>query len=415
MPRPDYRDRSSSSEDDFQDVDSSFNLSHNFPDPGSPVSELDRTIRERSERDFQRRVDVTTQALGSLQAGQAAPPGEAEPGNPFRRVQSPPRPVQRVAAPAPPPVPVMPDPPAAAVAFEDANGQDEQGALREACRNLERVHWDDNDVLFFFAQAEIKMKSVGVQNQFTKMQALSTALPKKVQDEVKSLLRKSENEFPANDAYKQLKGAVLRIFGNKPEDAIERALGRVLVGEPSSLARALVGDICKKGEMRDCVCCPAVVATLWKRQLSSAVRAGIAHCDFNADTFVSVSTLADKIHASSLPGAKVAAAVQQVSAVSLDETQPAIQYPVPEVAAIRGRGGGRGRGRGRGGGRGQNRGSGGQSNQSDSTGPKHKGTKPSPGDWLGCGMHFKFGKNAYFCSEPTSCPWKNVFAARPNK
>ena len=53
-------------------------------------------------------------------------------------------------------------PPAAVVNFEDEDGDDEAGALREACRSVSSMEWDDNDIRFFFQQVEIKMASVGV-------------------------------------------------------------------------------------------------------------------------------------------------------------------------------------------------------------------------------------------------------------
>ena len=177
--------------------------------------------------------------------------------------------------PAEPVVPVinMPD----IVNFEDENGTDDNRALQEATRALDKLQWNDCDVPFFFAQAEIKMGSVGAKKQFTKFQVLSSILPPKVIEEVKDLLCLQETEFTDNDAYKQLKTEVLRIFGPKPEDAIERALSRVLVGKPSQLARALVRGICKK-KLRGCGCCPPIVMALWKICLSTAVKAGIAHC-----------------------------------------------------------------------------------------------------------------------------------------
>ena len=296
------------------------------------------------------------------------------------------------------------------VNFDVENGDDDNRALQEACSNLKNVTWDDNDVPFFFAQAETRMRAVGAKKQYTKFQAMATILPKKVLDECKELLVMQEDEFTNNDSYKQLKTTVLQIFGPRPETAIDRALGRVLAGKPSQLARALVRDICKK-QLKDCTCCPAVVLALWKRQLSSQVRAGIAHCVFNANTFNEVTQLADSIAASHQTQPSVAA-------VSLDETQPALPYPQPEVAATSR--GGRGRGRGRGGrGRGNRGGRGGASTASGTQGgtqTKHKGTKHPDlpdGDWQGCSMHFKHGKSAYFCAEPSTCPWKNVYIPKP--
>ena len=322
--------------------------------------------------------------------------------------------------------------PPAVVNFEDENGADDASALQNACRNLERFTWDQNDIKFTFQKLEIKMSAVGVKKQYTKFQVLATVIPKLVEDEVKSMLTKQEAEFPENNAYKKLKQRILKIFGPKPEDSISRALNRVLTGLPSQLARALVNDICK--HEFDCQCCPDMVLTLWKRQLPGNVRAGIAHCVFNKDTFDEVTELADKIYTSNRPNATIAAITsgsgsQQsrgtnnfVSTSPLDETQPGLDYPVPEVNAVsrggrggRGWRGGRGRGNGRGG---QNQPQTQNQNQTQSTGPKHKGTKHPDlpaGEWKGCRMHFRHGRGAYFCAEPTTCPWKNVYAPKPQQ
>ena len=228
--------------------------------------------------------------------------------------------------------------------------------------------------------------------------------------EVKSILRKMEDEFPQNDAYKTLKKEVLRIFGPKPEAGMDRALNRVLTGKPSQLARALVDDMCKADF--NCQCCPSNVLAMWKKQLPTQVRAGIAHCAFTKDTFNKVVELADDIFDDTQGSARVAAVAAVKTPVSLDETQPAIPYP--EVAAIRGRG--RGRGRGNRGGRGGRGGQGGQASQPQQgsrRGPKHPDLPP--GDFKWCGMHHKWGKNSYFCADPTNCPWKDITAPRPDK
>ena len=150
---------------------------------------------------------------------------------------------------------------------------------------------------------------------------------------------------------------------------------------------------------------------------------------FDSTNFEAIIKLADDIFATSAP----LAASQSVSAIrqSLDETLPAIPYPQPEVTALQ-RGGGRGRGgyrggRGNRGGRGGRGGGGGSppnsgSNQNSSSqnsqSDKPKGAKhPNlpPGEWKGCRMHYTHWKNAYFCAAPATCPWKDIFAPRPNK
>ena len=72
----------------------------------------------------------------------------------------------------------MPNPPVV-VDFEDENDQDEPRALQESCQALSKIQWDDSDVNFFFAQAEIKMSSNGAKKQFTKFQVLSSIIPRR--------------------------------------------------------------------------------------------------------------------------------------------------------------------------------------------------------------------------------------------
>ena len=290
--------------------------------------------------------------------------------------------------------------------FEDENLPDEAGALRDACHRLDKLVWDDNDLMFTLQQAEIKMAACGVKKQFTKLQALTQILPKKVQDQVKPFLCKKESEFTNNNAYKLLKTEILRIFGPKPSQAVHRALGRTLTDQPSMLARALVNDLCKK--QLDCECCPAIVEALWTRNLPLQVRAGIASTPFNKANFNEIVQLADdifKTQSSSNPAGPVIAA----AAADLDETQPGLAYPAPEVNAVgRGRGGRGGRSRPwRGGGRGgQNGGQNGQSrgggqSQQGQTGQQtgRRGTKHPdlpPGEWKGCNLHYRWGRSAHF-------------------
>ena len=313
-------------------------------------------------------------------------------------------------------------------AFEDEDAVDLEGALREACANLKNLPFEENDLDFWFNQAEIKMAAVGVKKNYTKFQVLTTAVPPKVINEVRPLLRRKETDFPNKDAYKQLKNAIIRIFGPRPEAAVDRALGRVLVDRPSMLARALVNDLCKN-EL-DCACCPAIVTALWKRHLPSNVRSGIAKFVLTKQNFEQVIKEADDIYASNNPppASAAVAAVMAPAAASrsaLDETLPAIQYPVPEVSAVsrggrggRGYRGGGGRG-GRGGRGGGNRGGGnrggGQAAASGGQPRQYKGPKhpdlPS-GDWTGCQLHYKWGRGAHFCAEPATCPWKNIYTPK---
>ena len=301
------------------------------------------------------------------------------------------------------------------MAFEDENGADKTNALSDALKALANHKFNEPELQYWFNRAEILMAAAGVKKNFTKLQVISTCLPPHVNSEVRYLLSMAESEFPENDAYKQLKTQVLTIFGPKRDKMIEDALNLTLTGKPSVLARALVNKICKHN--LECDCCPDIILCLWKRHLSTTVRAGIAHLKFNKETFAQVVQLADDIHADANPSANLKTyPVAAVQADNLDETQPAIPYASQEVAAIRGssgrgsgRGGGgrgnrgnRGGGRGRGGGGGQGQGRGGR------RGTRHPDGPPDSA----CSMHFRWGKSSHFCTDPLNCPWKDFIAPK---
>ena len=54
----------------------------------------------------------------------------------------------------------------AIVNFEDEDGTDDANAMQEACRNLQRLEFEHNDLDFWFNQVEIKMSAVGVKKNF---------------------------------------------------------------------------------------------------------------------------------------------------------------------------------------------------------------------------------------------------------
>ena len=311
--------------------------------------------------------------------------------------------------------------------FEDENAADKTNALSEALKTLSNHKFDTDDLHFTLNQMETRMAAAGVKKQFTKLQVLATTLPPHIIKQVKPILRKSEAEFENNDAYKQLKTTIIRIFGPKKDDRMKEALSLVLTDKPSELARELVDKVCKKN-LQGCECCPDIILCLWKRHLSSQVRAGIAKMEFNENTFEEIVQLADDIHQTTrAPRAIAAVAAPE----SLDETQPAIPYAQPEVAAVRGsgRGGRGGNNRGwRGGGRGSGRGGGGRgsSNSGQNNGQSQgQGQGGSQGGQRGgrrgarhadgppdsaCSMHFRWGRSANFCTNLSHVPGRITFS-----
>ena len=280
------------------------------------------------------------------------------------------------------------------------------------------------------------MEKMFYQKNYTKLLVLTSILPLRVTDQVKSILRKQETDFGDQMPYKILKDKIIKIFKPPQETRFERAMGRTLTVTPSQLARELVNDLCDH-ELEGC-CCSNFIVGLWKRSLPNAVKQAVAAYEFNKDNFETIITHADKVYASTRSQAIPAA----VSALT---TQPGFSLPGPatlneafiqdpEVAAMQwqrgGRGGQGGRGQGRGQGRGgrQNRGGrGGQSGggQREGTGkkgqntgeihPRHKTARHTDlPPFQSCSRHWFFGKAAHFCEEPGTCPWKDFWVPKSN-
>ena len=314
--------------------------------------------------------------------------------------------------------------------YEDENGTDVGEALSKAINALNNFKFQTDDLDFYFNQVEIKMQSSGVKKNFTKFQVLASIIPPEVQNQVKPLLRKKEADLNA-EGYKKLKDEIIRIFGPKQDAAFKRAMSRVLTDKPSTLARELVDDMCEK-ELDGC-CCHKWIVGQWKKHLPLSVRQSIANMKLTKDTFNDVLQHADEVFEESTPsGASVAAttwSAEDPTPVDLNMAYGSLPTP-EEVAALRagGRGGpGRGYRGGQRGGRG-GRGGGGSQQASKPNGQGGQGGQSSSKDarqrWpnakrsadqppiQSCRKHWVFGKNAHWCEEPGSCPWRNFFTPK---
>ena len=334
-------------------------------------------------------------------------------------------------------------PPAVIMPYDTENGTDGTDALNKAITALRNLAYDPEDLSFTFNQIEIKMLAAGVKKQFTKLQALTTVLPKKVVDEIKPILRLGEAEFTENDAYHQAKTEILRIFGQTDDAAFERAMGRVLSENPSQLARGLVNDLCDNKKMNGC-CCKNFIGGLWRKQLPNSVKQQISDVPFDGANFIAICKKADQVYNSTRPSQTPAT----VAAVSAPVTRPTatLEGPAfneafhpdmpwpgsPEVAAYtRGRGRGRGRGSGGRGNRGQGQGRGGYNQGNSGQGtrgggrggqgnrgsghPRHKTQRHADlPPFESCFRHWTFGKSAHFCMEPATCPWKDHWTPKAN-
>ena len=319
------------------------------------------------------------------------------------------------------------------VAFEDETGEDTERAMELACRNLDKFKWLDDDLPFYFNQVESRMSAAGVRKQWTKFTVLHTVIPSNILTEVKSIVRKSEGDFPDRLPYKALKKEIIRIFGPRKETGMERALSRTLgSGKPSQLARQIIEDICASN--LSCDYCLGSILAVWKKSLPPSVIAAIAGRDFTKANLDTILELADDVFASSRPsGASVAAISAVKDRAGTDGASAQVSSPKPaqdpdqggtlaqQIAAIQkelksfrgsrsGKGiqqantGGRGGGKSGHGGRGAS-----MSAAARSRGPRHADGPPNQA----CKQHWTWGKSSYFCSDPLTCPWKDFIQQRP--
>ena len=290
----------------------------------------------------------------------------------------------------------MPEAAAAPAANYDLQDTDDGDRAADYARSI-RVEFDPNDIRFWFAQLEDEMVVASIGKQWLKKTVLQRNLPLKQKEDVKSLLTLQQADA-GNNIYFRIKEELIRIYAPKPQDSYRKALTRTMTGLPSQLGCQVVEDICKKPVKLEGCCCPSAALAIWTDKLPVNLRAHISGMVFNKDTYKKVFEAADQCYLSSKQ--------IQVSAVSLDETQPAFSnqnLPSGEVAAISARGrNNRGRsGTNRGGGRG--RGGQNKNQRGNRRGPRHSSSPPESC----CDRHYTHGAQAWYCLEPHSCPWKD--------
>ena len=218
---------------------------------------------------------------------------------------------------------IMPD----VVAFQAEDGQDGEKAMD----NLRTVHcpFNKDDVEFWFSQLEDQLTLIGVKAQWTKKIALVRFLPPEIQSEVKSLLKLNQ-VAAGNNIYLRIKTELLELFGQKPEDAYQRAKNRVMTGKPSQLGKAIMDDL-TDGNI-SCNNCAKTVWGMFRESLPIVVRNHVADLPFTKDTYREVFRKADQVWDSNrasepLPSRQVAAVAapapsgQDVAAIQRNKGQ----------------------------------------------------------------------------------------------
>ena len=170
--------------------------------------------------------------------------------------------------------------------------------------------------------------------------------------------------------------AVLEVFGPKPGDDFAKAAKLMLTDKPSMLANEIISLVCSHETPLQNCCCEGAVLYLWTRQLSSQVKSRIAGKSIkDPESLKEVLKVADAVHATNSQRA------HQVAAVKSSRQGGATQAR-PDGATA-------------------------QSTQN--WGPRHPDNPPDGC----CRVHWRWGTNAYFCSDSANCPWVKRIIPRP--
>ena len=286
--------------------------------------------------------------------------------------------------------------------FEDLNEADPAEVLGKLASV--KVAWDCKDVGWWFSELEMQMTLINVRSQWLKRVILSNNLPDNVKQEVKAELRKTKSAAPTN-IYKVLKTKILGLFGPKEGERFEEAAQLTLAAfkKPSALAKRMTELLCQCDTPLENCCSAETVSALWRRQLPQQVRSAIAGMSLKT-SYETVLQKADDVYASL---AAPAAAVSAVAMPAEDEQEDleVAAFGRPNRGQQRGgRSRGRSRGQSRGGQqRGAPRGGGASAGQVQT---RNRDTRhPDGPPESACRNHWKFGRSAYFCNSPDTCPW----------
>ena len=318
---------------------------------------------------------------------------------------------------------------AATIAAERAKPFDKRSLPddAEAWKKELKLKFDKNDVKYWFNSVESQLKKHGINNQWSKKDAILPLLPDDVIEECKPILRLTEDEQGPH-IYYDLKTEILSQYGPRDEDAFKKAIALKMTAKPSAFGKQLIHIICPGSKPMDGCHCAKMIYGFWEAQLSPAIKTKIAGQPFNKDTYTDLFKQADEAYLANGGGQPQPPVIGAVK--STPQTSSSSTSDTPQVSATNrgGRGGGRG-GRGnrgnRGGGRGgnsqnqnlqnQNQSSSNTNNQGQNKNqkPHQRGQKASPDvPDNACSQHWKAGRNATYCSDPLVCSWVHIIAPR---
>ena len=272
------------------------------------------------------------------------------------------------------------------VNYDQQNEEDDAGAISNA-RDV-RIPFNKNDIKLWFSLVESKMQFAGIKKQWSKRQVLVQIIPPDYHSDFRHFLQMQEDQA-GNNAYFELKTAMIKQFGPKKADGFDKAINRVMTGLPSQLGRQILADICPSyTPLQGCHCSDTVLG-IWRRSLPAVVRNAVADMDFNAATYKNVFDKADNVWASNAATTTVVSSLAKVAAASSGTSSgtETVAASGPPKKNKKNKGGGK----------------------KPKRGPRHSDNPPMNS----CDTHFTYGKAAWFCADRHSCPWRDYENPKP--
>ena len=229
---------------------------------------------------------------------------------------------------------------------------------------------------------------------------------------------KPKDKADAN-IYKLCKNRLMEVYGPKPEEDYKRATSIVLTGLPSEAAKEIRAAMCDKNPpLTDC-CCAKAVGAMWRDLLPPTVKAAVASMNLQTD-FDTTIKHADQVFNSLKPTvaqpvalvapSKPPKAKATAAAADLDTSADApaldqMAHLTQEIAAFNknfkaAKKQQQQRGGGASGGQGKRKGGAGRPQRARSETPHPDGPPENA-----CDIHWRFGRSAYYCLTPSTCPW----------
>ena len=129
--------------------------------------------------------------------------------------------------------------------YDEANGEDAKDVHTRLYQLKSQYKFNKADLRFWFTQFEARLSDCGVQKQWTKRTQLILQLTEEAIDEVKEILELKEDQA-GTTPYKDLKDALMELYGPKQEELFQKALDMLMTTTPSALLKKLTDLICKK-------------------------------------------------------------------------------------------------------------------------------------------------------------------------